>query len=438
MFIIEPLNLDAGPHVLYRPLYEKSLVEFTSRAALMEAIATPSELQTSVLTWLTDSARTMYDNGGFKEPHFVRFNLEDDFPVATFEKPEPATLAVNGVGSDLAQHLGNGQLLPYLYQINALSLVHQADRDTVSNRESRWRLFLEGANLFFNIFMLPYLRGPVMLTAWFLLLVEALARDVPALASDDAVTRELAVVDLLQNLAMVLLQVGATSIPPLANPQARSTPLLRRTLGPRRITGAWPAQPPAILKDGPVFMAGEWQKNAIEDLDFSFASANNRLTPDLRKKLGALAVPKPPSLPLPERSGALAGLCLTEGGGYALIEGAYYPVQIEAGEVSIVGGPGLQSDAHGHWSVDLKLRLSGGTPSKSGVSRLLALAKLKSRSSMAFFCHSPGMNTTPSLTMAGGRGGHALAIRRGTGALRNRGVDLACGLVSGGGVIALT
>ena len=62
MFIIEPLNLDAGPHVLYRPLYEKSLVEFTSRAALMEAIATPSELQTSVLTWLTDSARTMYDN----------------------------------------------------------------------------------------------------------------------------------------------------------------------------------------------------------------------------------------------------------------------------------------------------------------------------------------------------------------------------------------
>lgn len=364
MFIIEPLNLDAGPHVLYRPLYEKSLLAFTSRAALMEAIATPSELQTSVLTWLTDSARKMYDNGGFKEPHFVRFNLEDDFPVTAFEKPEPATLAVNGAGGDLAQHLGNGQLLPYLYQINALSLVHQADRDTVSNRESRWHLFLEGANLFFNIFMLPYLRGPVMLTAWFLLLVEALARDVPALASDNAVTRELAVVDLLQNLAMVLLQVGAISHPPLVSPQASPTPLLRRTPIPRRISKAWPPLPPAIVKDGIVFMPGEWQKKAIEDLDFSFASANNRLTPDLRKKLETLAVPKPQALPLPKRTDALAGLYLTEGGGYALIEGAYYPVQIEAGEVSIVGGPALQADAQGRWTVDLKLRLSGGAPGK--------------------------------------------------------------------------
>lgn len=363
MFIIEPLNLEAGPHVLYRPLYEQSLVEFTSRTALMEAIATPSELQTSVLTWLTDSARTMYDNGGFKEPHFVRFNLEDDFAVTTFEKPEPATLAVNGDGSDLAQHLGNGQLLPYLYQINALALVHQADRDTVSNRESRWRLFLEGANLFFNIFMLPYLRGPVMLTAWFLLLVQALARDVPALSSDDAVTRELAVVDLLQNLAMVLLQMRAIA-PPLASPQARSTPLLRRAPVPRRISKEWPPQPPATVKDGIVFMPGEWQKKAIEDLDFSFASANNRLTPDLRKKLEALAVPKPQALPLPERSDALAGLYLTEGGGYALIEGAYYPVQIEAGEVSIVGGPALKPDGKGHWTVDLQMRLSGGAPSK--------------------------------------------------------------------------
>lgn len=41
MFIIEPLNLDAGPHVLYRPLYKHSLQAFTSRTALMEAIATP-------------------------------------------------------------------------------------------------------------------------------------------------------------------------------------------------------------------------------------------------------------------------------------------------------------------------------------------------------------------------------------------------------------
>ncbi|MFP3517567.1 DUF6543 domain-containing protein [Pseudomonas sp. SIMBA_077] len=364
MFIIEPLNSDVGPHVLYRPFYARSLLEFASRADLMNAIAQPGELQTSVLTWLSDLGRTIYDNGGFKEPHLVRFNPEDDFPVTAFEKPEPATLAVKGVSSDLIQHLRNGQLLPYLYQINALSLTHQADRDTVTNYESRWSIFLQGANLFFNIFVQPFLRGPVMLTVWFLQLIDALSRDIPALSSDEAVTRELAVVDLLQNLAMVLFQFQPDSS--VSQPQllAKSTPELRNTTTPRRITKAWPPQPSAAIKEGRVMMEGEWQKNVSQDLDFSFASGNSRLSPDLRKKFEQLAVHKPDPLPLPEQSGIRTGLYSIGDKWYVFIDEGFYPVQIDSDEIRVEGGPYLQSDGHGRWSVDLKLRLSGGAPSK--------------------------------------------------------------------------
>jgi hypothetical protein len=42
MFIIEPANTGQGPHVLYRPFYTPSLLEFSTRTALLEAIAEPS------------------------------------------------------------------------------------------------------------------------------------------------------------------------------------------------------------------------------------------------------------------------------------------------------------------------------------------------------------------------------------------------------------
>ena len=363
MFIIEPANLETGPHVLYRPMYVKSLQEFASRAALMNAIAHPGELQTSVLTWMTDSARTVYDNGGFLEPHYVRFSGEDDFPVL-FGKPEPASLATEGVSDELTQQVQNNQLMAYLYRVNALALIHQADSDTVSNRESRWALFIEGASLIFNTFMLPYLRGPLMLTAWWVLLVQALNKDIPGLSSNDPVTRELAIVDMLQTLAMVLFQSVPAPTGSQSEPQAVATRKLLSAGGPRRVLSEWPPRPEAKIMDGPVRMAGEWQQRLSRDLDFSFASASNRLSPNLRLKLEQLAVPTPVPLPLPAKTGVRAGLYPVGEAWFALIEGGFYPVRIESDGVSIEGGPPLQTDGHGHWSPDLRLRLRGGAPGK--------------------------------------------------------------------------
>lgn len=79
MYIIESESGQAGPHILYRPLYAEALQQFSSRQSLLEAIASPGALQSSVLAWLSDSARSIYDNGGFQQPHYVRFGLGTEF-----------------------------------------------------------------------------------------------------------------------------------------------------------------------------------------------------------------------------------------------------------------------------------------------------------------------------------------------------------------------
>ncbi|XVN15448.1 hypothetical protein QZH47_03500 [Pseudomonas corrugata] len=148
MFIIEGQDTATGPHLLYRPLYAPSLQEFPTREALLQAIATTGSLQDSILTWLPDAARPIYANGGFLEPHIVRFFSGDEFNVP--DKPAPATLAVDDTRGELLQSLHEGELMQYLYGCNAQALVTQADRDSVSNSESRWAVLLEGGSLLFN------------------------------------------------------------------------------------------------------------------------------------------------------------------------------------------------------------------------------------------------------------------------------------------------
>lgn len=89
-----------------------------------------------MLTWLSDIARPIYDNGGFREPHYVRFGLGSEY--APLERPAPAQLATNGSSDELLQYLHNGRLMEYLFGCNARALVAQADSDSVSNAESRW------------------------------------------------------------------------------------------------------------------------------------------------------------------------------------------------------------------------------------------------------------------------------------------------------------
>ncbi|KAF1020200.1 MAG: hypothetical protein GAK37_03608 [Pseudomonas sp.] len=370
MYIIEADNGQTGPHILYRPLYADALQQFPTRQALLAAMASPGDLQASVLTWLHDTARPIYAHGGFLEPHYVRFGQGDEFD--TPEVPQPAALASDGVSDELLQFLSNGQLMQYLYGCNARALVDQADREAVSNAESRWAVFLQGASLLFNTLLLPLTRGPFMLAGWLLSLMAALDRDIPDLDSQDPVTRELALVDLLLNVGMLMFEQLPSATPEPLKVAADAWNEVLNSPFAQRFSEQWPAPAEPELLQGPVLLENAGAQLNDTVFDFSFSSARNRLTPNQNARLWRLQAPKPDVLPQPVRNGPRQGLYHHLRDWYAVIDARWYQVRLEPeGGVVIVDpfdisrqGPALQSDGHGNWSLDLKLRLNGGMPPK--------------------------------------------------------------------------
>ncbi|MBC3365521.1 DUF6543 domain-containing protein [Pseudomonas sp. SWRI154] len=367
MFIIEAEDVRTGPHLLYRPFYSPSLQQFPTRAAMLQAIVKPGGLQDSLLTWMSDAARPVYANGGFLEPHIVRFFQGDEFSAP--EKPAPAAIAVDEASDELRQFRHNGKLMQYLYGSNGRALVAQADRESVSNRESRWAALLEGGNLLFNTLLVPLLRGPAMAVAWLWNLMASANHDIPALSSNDPMTRELATVDLLLNLTMLVSQ-----FPSIAAPSRAAVPQVLRTQAvdspaPRAFPEQWPAPVQPDINEGYVTLPG-YANTDDAALDFSFANARNRLTPEQLTRLQRMQVPRPSSLPEPIKNGPLMGLYVIGNKWHALVENTLYQASVETdASVTIVDpldqskkGPMLRSDGAGNWSIDLGLRLRAGMP----------------------------------------------------------------------------
>ncbi|MBO1539474.1 DUF6543 domain-containing protein [Pseudomonas sp. OA65] len=366
MFLIESKDSTTGPHLLYRPFYAPSLQQFTSRQALMDAIATAGALQDSVLTWLPDTARPVYANGGFKEPHVVHFYQGDEFSVP--DRPVPATLAVDEASGELLQYLGKGELMQYLYGCNARALVAQADRASVSNSESRWALLLKGGSLLFNTLLFPLLRGPAMSCVWLFNLMLSAKHDIPALTSEDPVARELAAVDLLLNLALLAVQVPSARVPARAPVTEPIKEQAMRAPAPRAIPEQWPAPAAPKYIEGIVALPGEQSHAPTRALDFSFANPRHRLTLAQRAQLREMQVGQPSKLPEPISYGPLKGLYVIDNQWHAMVEHVLYRVDIEPeGSAQIIdthdpnrNGPMLKSDSQGNWTLDLELRLRGG------------------------------------------------------------------------------
>lgn len=366
-FIIEPRNPSVGPHLLYRPLYADGLYEYPTRQALLDAIAAPGELQDSVLTWLSDKARPVFANGGIKEPHIVHFTLGDEF--GPYAKPAPATLAVDQGAEQWLKSQADGTLLNQLFSSTAQALVDLADRDSVSNGESRWAILMEGAWLLFNTLVLPLVQGPAMLAGWFLVLVSSLEGDLAGLDSKDPATKELALIDLLLNAAMVLLH-GASSanrqpLPELA-PRERDLHLTSwlRAAEP-------PALPSPLIRQGPVAPTGEPPANGRTVLDFRRSLASAKASKTLLEGLLSVHVPWPDPLPGAEVSGRLKGLYRIGNLWHASVAGLLFQVSVEPGfgDVYLIDPkrlkqPGYQlvSDGQGHWRLQRGARLEGGMP----------------------------------------------------------------------------
>jgi hypothetical protein len=208
MYLIEPKDSTVGPHILYRPLMaEAPLLQFPSRQALMETLRKTQSLQEQVIAWLPDEAtRSIYDHGGFSEPHLPRLRVPiDEFSVP--RAPAAPTLAVDGDAIDsLAAKLQSGQLMNHLYDANAKALTTLAEQQSVSNSQSRWTTFKEGSFLLLNA-ILPALRGPAAVIG-LALQAQGILGDLKTLANEKGGNKEAAMADLLANLASLVLHAS--------------------------------------------------------------------------------------------------------------------------------------------------------------------------------------------------------------------------------------
>lgn len=367
MYIIEFQDVSSGPHLLFRPLYAQPLHEYASHADLLAAIAAPGDMQASILTWLPDNTRPIYDNGGFHEPHYLRFGQGDEF--APRETPPPATLALDGINEELQQCLVTGSLMQYLFSDNARALVQQADRASVSNSESRWQTLREGSGLLFFSVIQPVLRGPAMLMGWLLAITTSLTQDIQALGSQNPKVREQGSIDLLLNVALLLLDFPATPITRRPLPLA-VTPPASATALPRRSAEQWPVPAPAQIRQGTVALPGELPQGNHTALDFSFAQAHQRLTHSQRMRLQTFRVTPPATLPQPVLNGPRKGLYLIGTTWHARVDGELFQVSL-GHDASVVivdpadpdrSGPYLRTQTPGTWTIDTRLRLRGGMP----------------------------------------------------------------------------
>lgn len=388
MFIIEPRDTRVGPHILYRPLYPDALQQFANRQALFDAIAQPGALQDSVLSWLPDRARATYSHNGFISPHVLRFGQGDD--AVQWPAPEPACLATGthdtGPAGDLTQSLAQGKLTQYLYGSNARALVDLADRDTVSNTESRWAILLEGSWLLFNALLMPLLRGPAMVVGWMLQLAVSLRQDLPGLHSDDASTRELAWVDLLLNIGLILLHVAS----PSSRITHRQADLPARLAPWRRPVNDPPPGTPVLIEQGSVGLPSEPPAGDLTQVDFIHSTAREGSGRRLLNTLLELHVPWPAQEPDPVEIGPFKGLYRIGQRWHASVAGLLFRVTLDhdANEVHIIHPqkpqhPGfkLKHDGRGNWALDLGLKLRGGGPKNRLNAKLAQIEQKRTQAS---------------------------------------------------------
>ncbi|HKS14804.1 MAG TPA: hypothetical protein VJS90_17370 [Pseudomonas sp.] len=328
--------------LLYRPLYAgQPLLEFTSLDAMMAAIGAPGALQASVLTWMSPAARRVYDHGGFIEPH--RLQPIDDTQQAP-GRSGPASFAAQFWRTDADVRL---------YAANRQLLLELAERESVSNAESRWAILTGGAWLLFDVLTLV-LRGPVANVAWMVQAIAALDSDLPLLTQGTGTQRLHAVLDLLLNTGMALLHVR------LPRTQLPSASIARPALAVRG------ALPPPV--QGKVYLPGAFVGQPGLHLDFSWRGREgfNSLSAQQRTALRALRSSTPVNELQAVTTGRAQGLYLVDMTYHAAFRGEFYQVVLSEQGVRIVGaagqlGPWLAFE-HGQWRVDAGLRLHGGGP----------------------------------------------------------------------------
>ncbi len=347
MFVFANVDDSDGPHVLYRPLFQPTLLEYPDRASLFAAIKQPGALQRSVLDWLSESARAVYAEGGFDEPHIVRFGQGSDF--APIDHPAPAVISCTAVIGDVPQ---------VLYSQTVEALLTCADRRSVSNAENRWIAYGQLGWTLFNA-LLPLVSGPIATAGWMLQTLNGLQEALQARANGNAEAIADVFTDFLFNSALILLGEGlshglehkAVAVPV---PPSGARPELERPLV--------------------VTLRHQVRHHIVSQLDFSWASPLNTLSPGQRSALAKFAMIRPAHLAPAVPHGPWKGLFQHDGRWLAEVDGSLFMVELDGQTARVVHpadpahlGPWLRKDEIGRWRLDLRMRLAGGSPKKTVV-----------------------------------------------------------------------
>ncbi len=321
-WLVEAPEIDKGPCLLYRPLHRQPLLEFVDRKAFFTALCATGDLQDDILGRLPAARQPIYANGGFAEPHVVRFFPGDEFSM--FEVPALARL-----GKATLQ----GNVPEQLYQSCARELIDRARHETLSSSASRWLGYEELGWLMFNT-MLPFFNGPLVKAAWMLPLFASLRQ---VLAAPEEKEQPADLRELLLNLAFLLLPESEGKHPALPD-----------ALEPSRDVSRWPGF--------------GWASTVLDD-------AQRKALKGFRRQLDIT------QLGQPEAAGVHQGLYRYEQHWWVLIEGAIYQLALGDDGLRLVDadgnlGPWIRDEGGGDWQLDLGLRLHGGMPVNRRIAQL--------------------------------------------------------------------
>ncbi|MFJ2711400.1 hypothetical protein ACIOZM_10970 [Pseudomonas sp. NPDC087346] len=347
MFVIGPQDPSTGPCLLYRPMLDQPLTQYPSPSNLIYAIQQSASLRDSVLAWMADDVRSDYANyvfpGALPSPWIVADFLVDPDKVSRLTGP------LNLAGTPL-----DADPFSALFKANTDALIELADRQSVSNAESRWASFKQAGWLIFSA-VLPFLGRTVGVAAWIWQIMDQLQELTDAAEQQDDQARSAAFIDVLLNLGMAITLHIATHRSSARRPVTIDAEF-RHLLEKRPLT----------LKKLPALAP-----NALPDPDqtLQISGAVNRSSSALATLLDSFKISKPVDLGARHaEEGHYQNLYKSGHKWYAPVGQRWFEVSVDnEANVSIIdpqtperAGPLLIGNRRGEWFIDMRLRLRGG------------------------------------------------------------------------------
>ncbi len=350
MYVIGSRDADKGPCVLYRPLFDKALLQYPGPANLLFAIQHSRHLRDSVLAWLPDDVRFNYSQFVFtaRLPSVWTIPQLMINPTTALDMSGAVALGTQVIASDV---------LATLHERNVKALVTQADRQSVSDAEARWASLKQGGWLMLNA-ALPFLGRSAGTAAWIWQIMDDLQEITDGANEQSAKVAWTAIADILLALGMVLAHRAAIG-------DAPSTPVAT-TLEEDTATSKPAARIVKALRQPDI--TGP-QLTEAHGTSIDSITALKRSPLALAKLLDTFKLAKPKGLGAATREGAQRGLYAHADKWYARVGERWFEVARNAhGDVHIVdtrqptrpAGPRLAYTANGQWVIDLRLRLRGG------------------------------------------------------------------------------